>query len=275
MKKLTKLTALLLAGLLSASLLLACNDGFDYTEEDEDEDDEKVTTTAPTTTTEVTSTTTDDSDTPTPTPGTTEKKDEVKPTTNPPAENPEQGTPQPTKPDPMPSKIYQQLITTENVTMNADISEEAFYCHLVKYGDLAEYYEYNYGEEVSFTKFYNLATQTVYYEDDGKWYSVQENFGSFADLMEQYGFGKESIFFRDDSFDHYDDSTMCYELDESLLDPQNGLLWGKMIYPHPVDDTRSYNFQCQRVDQQLIESYGFTVNSTYPIMLPNDFEWID
>ncbi len=266
MKKLTKLTALLLAGLLSASLLLACNDGFDYTEEDEDEDDEKVTTTASATTTEVTTTTTAD-----PVPEVTDKE-EQKPTTNAPVV---EINPTEKQPDPMPSEIYHQLATAENASMNADISEKTWYCHLVKDGDLAEYYEYNYGTEETFTIYYNLATQTVYYEDEGKWYATKdETVGTFADLMEEYGFGADSIFFNDDNFDHYDSSFGRFELKESLLDPQNGLLWGKMSYPSPGNPSTDYNFQCQRVDQAS-EIYGFTVNSQYPIMLPNEFEWID
>lgn len=253
MKKLTKLTALLLAGLLNIFIFASCNKGFDYTEEDEDDEKVTTTTTATTTTATTTTTTADKPDTPTP-----EVTDNDAP-----AENPDQPKPQP---DVMPSEIYQQLITTEKVSMNADISERTWYCHLVKDGDLAEYYEYDYGAEVSFTTYYNLATRTVYYEENGKWYSIKdESIGSFADLMEFYGFGKNSIFFQDHNFDHYDPSLKQLKLKESLLDPQNGLLWGNMSYI-ALD---SYHFQCQLVDQAL-ESYGFTVNSEYPIMLPND-----
>lgn len=267
MKKMAKLTALLLAGLLSASLLLACNDGFDYTEEDEDDDDEKVTTTVATTA--ATTTTTSD-DTNTPTPGTTEKKeDEDKPTTGRPVD---QVNPTEKQPDVMPSEIYQRLIAAENASLSADISESEWNCHLAKYGDLVEYYEYNYGTGESFEKYYNLATKTVYYQDEGQWYALRdETVGTFADLMEEYGFGADSIFFNDHNFDHYDSSFGRFELKESLLDPLYGLLWGTMFY-YTDGDFERYNFQCQRVDQD-VESYGFEVDSWYEVQLPDDVIW--
>lgn len=266
MKKLTKLTALLLAGLLSISVFAACNDGFDYTEEDEDEDDEKVTTTTVATTTAAT-TTTPVENPDVPTPGTTEKKeDEDKPVTGAPIE---EINPQPKQPDVMPSEIYQRLIAAENATVSAYLSEIQWQCSLYKYGDLVEYYEYDSGQKISFTKYYNIATQTVYYEMDGKWYSMRDYFGTFADLMEEYGFGKDSIFFQDHNFDHYDSSFGEFELKESLLDPLNGLLWGRMFYPDPGDDFECYNFQCQRVDQAA-ESYGFEVDSGAIVHLPDD-----
>ena len=268
MKKLTKLTALLLAGLLSISVFAACNDGFDYTEEDEDEDDEKVTTTttASTTTAAATTTTTaENADAPTPV--TTEKKeDEDKPVTGAPVD---EINPLPTQPDVMPSEIYQRLITAENAIVSAEFYENEWQCSLYKYGDLVEYYEYDYGQKISFTKYYNIATQTVYYEMDGKWYSMRDYFGTFADLMEEYGFGKDSIYFQDHNFDHYDSSFCRYDLKESLLDPQNGLLWGRLFYPYPGEDSECYNFQCQRVDQDN-ESYSFEVDSGYEVQLPDD-----
>jgi hypothetical protein len=168
----------------------------------------------------------------------------------------------------MPSEIYQRLITAENAIVSAEFYESEWQCFLYKYGDLVEYYEYDYGQKISFTKYYNIATQTVYYEMDGKWYSMRDYFGTFADLMEEYGFGKDSIFFQDHNFDHYDSSFGHFELKESLLDPLNGLLWGTMFY-YTDEDFERYNFQCQRVDQDN-ESYGFEVGSEYEVELPDD-----